>query len=96
MAANPEGYDGQLLTYTGYLVSKEDASGEWILRIALDKTDSGFAQEMIVTAEGDPGHAVDSRVRVYGYLVGRNIGQTAAGEEEILPKLQLALLDLAP
>lgn len=93
MAASPENYDGQLLTYTGYLVSKEDVSGEWILRFALEKTQTGFADEMIVTAESDPGLAAGSRVRIYGSLVGKNIGQDAAGEEEILPKLQLALMD---
>lgn len=93
MAANPENYDGQLLTYTGFLVSKEDVSGEWILRVALEKTNTGFADEMIVTAEGDPGYAAGSRVRIYANLVGKNIGQNAAGEEEILPKLQLALID---
>ncbi|MDD4081017.1 MAG: hypothetical protein PHP02_06355 [Eubacteriales bacterium] len=96
VAANPEGYDGQLLAYTGYLVSKEDASGEWILRVALDKTDTGYEREIIITATGDPGFVPGAKVRVYANLVGRNIGQTAAGEEEILPKLQLALIDLAP
>lgn len=93
MAANPENYDGQLLAYTGFLVGKEDAAGEWILRLALEKTETGFANEMIVTAESDPGFAVGSRVRFYAYLVGKNIGKNAAGEEEILPKLQLALMD---
>jgi hypothetical protein len=68
-------------------------SGEWILRVALEKTNTGFADEMIVTAEGDPGYAAGSRVRIYANLVGKNIGQNAAGEEEILPKLQLALID---
>ncbi len=93
IAANPERFDGQLLSFAGYLVSKEDAAGEWILRIALDKNDTGYQNEMIVTADKDPGFAVDSRVRVYAYPVGKNIGQNAAGEEETLPKFQLALID---
>jgi hypothetical protein len=93
IASSPERFDGQLLRYTGYLVSKEDAAGEWILRIALDKTDAGYQNAMVVTAESDPGFAEGSRVRVYAYLVGKNIGQNASGEEETLPKLQLALID---
>ncbi|NLO12639.1 MAG: hypothetical protein GX124_00770, partial [Clostridiales bacterium] len=96
VAASTEGYDGELLTYTGYLVGKEDASGEWILRFALDKTDKGFDQEMIITAASDPGFVPGSKVRIYAYLVGRNIGETPSGQEEILPKLQLALMELAP
>ena len=93
LAANPERFDGQLLTYTGFLVRKEEAAGEWILRVALQKTDTGFAEEMIVTSESDPGFAAGSRLRIYASPAGRNIGQNAAGEEEILPKLQLALAD---
>lgn len=96
VAASTEGYDGELLAYTGYLVGKEDASGEWILRFALDKTDTDFDQEMIITAASDPGFVPGSKVRIYAYLVGRNIGETPSGQEEILPKLQLALMELAP
>lgn len=92
-AANPEAFDGQLLGFTGYLVSSEDAAGEWILRVALQKTGDIYEEEMIVTAEADPGLAAGSQVEVYAYPVGKNLGQTASGEEETLPKLQLAILD---
>ena len=91
--ANLDKYDGKLLSYPGYLVSKEDASGEWILRVALKKTETGYEDLLVVTSDRAPEFAADSPVKIYAYLVGKNIGQTATGEEEALPKLQLALID---
>ena len=93
LVANLDKYDGKLLSYPGYLVSKEDASGEWILRVALKKTETGYEDLLVVTSDRAPEFAADSPVKIYAYLVGKNIGQTATGEEEALPKLQLALID---
>ncbi len=89
LLSNPDAYDGQTLTYEGYITKVENADGEWLLRFALRKTDQGFEDLMVLNAETEPAFAIDTPVRVYGRMVGLSVGTDAAGQEERLPKLQL-------
>jgi hypothetical protein len=84
--------EGKTLTYQGNIIAKENKDGEWITRLALKKTDSGFEDVLILVSDADPGYSVDTPVTVYGQFIGLNIGQDASGAEERLPKLQLSLI----
>ena len=84
--------DGQTLTYQGYIIAKESRDGEWVTRMALKKTDSGFEDILILVSDTDPGFSIDTPVTIYGQFVGLNISQDANGAEERIPKLQLNLI----
>lgn len=88
-----EGLDGKMLSLTGYIVSRETATGETIMKLALVKTDQGFQDQVVLHLETDPGFAIGTKVRVYGQAAGINIGKTALGAEERLPKLQVNLME---
>ncbi len=91
LVKNPDAYDGQTLTYEGYITKVENADGEWLLRFALRKTDEGFEDLMVLNADAEPAFSTDTPVRVYGRMIGLSVGTDAAGREERLPKLQLLL-----
>lgn len=85
--------DGKMLSLSGYIVSREAGADETTMRLALLKTDAGFEQLVMLQLENDPGFAIGTRVRVYGLAAGINIGKTALGAEERLPKLQVNLME---
>ncbi len=89
LLANPDTYDGQTLTYQGYITGKENADGDWTLRFALRKTDSGFEDLLVLIADQDPELSVDEPVRIYGQMVGVAVSQDGNGVETRYPRLQL-------
>lgn len=92
LTGNPNTYDGKLLTYEGTLISKENLTDTWVLRLALRKTESGFGDILVLTSDTDPNLALDTQVLVYGVMAGMNIGVNGQGVEETLPKLNLSLI----
>ena len=92
LTQNPNMYDGKMLMYEGILTGKENATDNWVLRLALTKTDTGFSDVLILTADSDPGYDTGSQVRVYGQMVGMNLSTDDQGQEETLPRLSLSLM----
>lgn len=92
LMASPNTFDGKLLRFEGTLIDKQNLTDTWVLRLALNKTDAGFSDLLVLTSERDPGLPVNTKVRVYGTMDGMNIGQDAQGAEEVLPKLILSLM----
>lgn len=90
---NPDTYDSQMLTYQGYIVSKEESDSLWTIKFALQKTEVGFEDMIIINVDADPGYPINTLVRVYGQMIGLNIGQDETGTEEKLPKIQLSLME---
>ena len=92
LIANPNSYDGKLLQFEGTLIEKTDLSDTWVLKVALKKTETGFEEVLMITSESDPGLALNTQVKVFGQMVGMNIGQDEQGQEQSLPKLSLHLI----
>jgi len=92
LMASPNTFDGKLLRFEGTLIDKQNLTDTWVLRLAINKTDAGFSDLLVLTSEKDPGLPVNTKVRVYGTMDGMNIGQDAQGAEEVLPKLILSLM----
>jgi len=92
LITNPNMYDGKMLMYEGTLISKEDKQDSWVLRFALTKTDAGFSDVLLLTSDTEPAFQAGSQVRVFGQMVGMNIGRDDQGQEETLPRLSLNLI----
>ncbi len=92
LRSNPDAYDAQVLTYEGYITAKENIEGEWTIRFALKKTDTGFEDLLLLSATEDPGLPVNTPVRIYGQMAGIAVLEQDSGAEERLPTLQLTLI----
>ncbi len=86
---NPDAYDDQVLTFEGYVTAKENIEGEWTIRFALKKTDTGFDELFLLNATEDPGLPVNTPVRIYGQMTGVAVLEQEGGTQERLPALQL-------
>ncbi len=93
LIAQAEAYDGKLLTYDGYVTKVDQEAGDWVISLALRKAVTGYADTVLVVADHDPGMALQSRVRVYGTLIGLN-----SNEEGSLsyPRLQMQTIQQLP
>lgn len=90
LLANPEQYDGQMLAYEGTLVDKKEEAGEWLLTIAISKTETDFSDMIVASLDRDPGLVLNTQVRVYGQMVGLYNAQQDAGTS--LPRLHTSLI----
>jgi hypothetical protein len=93
LIAQADAYDSKLLTYDGYVTKVEQEAGDWVISLALRKAVTGYADTVLVVADHDPGMALQSRVRVYGTLIGLN-----SNEEGSLsyPRLQMQSIQQLP
>lgn len=92
LAANPNSFDGRLLSFAGTLTDKQNLTDTWVLRLATNKVDNSFTDFIVLTSDTDPGFPVGSEVTAYGQMTGLNISQQEDGSEESLPKLNLSLM----
>ncbi|NLX82920.1 MAG: hypothetical protein GXZ04_03770 [Clostridiales bacterium] len=92
LTQNPNMYDGKMLFYQGTLVAKGNDADNWVLRLALNKTESGFTDILYITSDTDPGFEVNSQVNIYGLMEGMNVAPDAQGNEETLPRISLSLM----
>ena len=90
---NPDLYDGQTLMYEGYIVSREEADSLFIFQFALQKTESGFLDLVVISSDTDPGYPINTPVRMYGQMIGMNMGQDDTGQDERLPKVELIMME---
>ena len=65
-----ETYDGALISYQGFVTRTVQEGAEWLTSLALRKTQSGYADTVILVSDADPGIPVDAEVLIYGVLVG--------------------------
>ncbi len=86
---NIDRYDGDMLTYEGYLLSQEEKAGEYIMMLALSKNGDTFSDNIILTGDQQAGFPLSTRVRVYGVLIGTNTMLNEEQQEIEYPKLQL-------
>lgn len=93
LIAQAEAYDGQSLTYDGYLTGIEQVAGDYSISLALRKAVTGYADTLILISPTDPQIRLGSQVRVVGRLEGLNV---AEGEALNLsyPRLQLDSIEL--
>ena len=70
LIVNAETYDGALLSYHGFVTGTVQEGPEWLTSLTLRKTQSGYADTVILVSDTDPGIAADTEVLIYGVLVG--------------------------
>lgn len=90
---NIDRYDGDMLSYTGYLVSSEEKAGEWVMTFALEKDGETYSDYLILASEKEPGFPLNTPVLVYGVLVGTNSMMNDEKQEIEIPKLQVKLVE---
>lgn len=90
-----DSYDGRLVTMAGYIVAKEEKAGEWITEIALTKKGDKYTDRIITAADRDFDLPINTKVRVYGTVVGMNNMLLSDNTEVKYPKLQLVLMEAA-
>ena len=79
--------------YEGYIVSREEADSLFIFQFALQKTESGFLDLVVISSDTDPGYPINTPVRMYGQMIGMNMGQDDTGQDERLPKVELIMME---
>lgn len=92
LTQNPNMYDGKMLHYQGTLIAKENDADAWVLRVALNKNETGFTDVLYVTSDTDPGFDINKEVNIYGLMEGMNVAPDAQGNEETLPRISLSLM----
>jgi hypothetical protein len=92
LIANPDSYDDKMLRLEGTLVEKSNSSDTWVLHLALSKTENGFSDIVVLTADRDPGLAINAKACAYGKMSGMYLTQDEQGNEIKLPQINLNLL----
>ena len=92
LIANPDSYDDKMLRLVGTLVEKSSSTDTWVLHLALNKTENGFSDIVVLTADADPGLSVNAQVCAYGKMSGMYLAQDEQGNEVKLPQINLSLL----
>lgn len=92
LVANPDSYDDKMLRLVGTLVEKSSLTDTWVLHLALNKTENGFSDIVVLTADADPGLSVNAQVCAYGKMSGMYLAQDEQGNEVKLPQINLSLL----
>ncbi|MHC1785941.1 MAG: hypothetical protein AB9880_02590 [Christensenellales bacterium] len=95
LIAQADSYDGKLLTYHGFVTKTEEQAGDWIISLALRRTEAGYADTVLLVATADPGIANDSEVIIFGTLVGINADMTGDPAALGYPRIQLNSIQAA-
>ena len=89
LIVNAETYDGALLSYHGFVTRTVQEGPEWLTSLALRKTQSGYADTVILVSDADPGISADTEVLIYGVLVGSNPQEGSDLAAPGYPRIQL-------
>ena len=79
---NMQNYEGRIMGYRAYITDVAESGDEYIVSMALAKTDGKYSNPVLVTTDEKPGFAVGERVMMYGTCEGMSLGTGAEAEGE--------------
>lgn len=87
-------YQGRTAKETGYVTSVTQTINEWVVTVALTKTNAGNYKEIIyVICKDEPGVAVDEQVTVYGKTAGAYSVMNEEGNMKTYPRMDAYFFD---
>ncbi|MDO5022735.1 MAG: hypothetical protein Q4E07_05285 [Eubacteriales bacterium] len=86
---NMDKYDGKMLRFEGFLISAEEKSGEWIFKFATQKTGDTYKNIVLLASDSEAGYPLNTKLMVYGVLIGTTSALNDQKQEIEYPKLQL-------
>ena len=93
ISKTPEKYEGRVLRYTGYVTEVKENGGEWVVTFATRKDGSAFKNPIVALSQTEVTASPDTQVTLYGTMNGTYTFLSAAGEELVYPRLNLAFID---
>jgi len=91
-----DGYDGRIMGYKCYVVDITQAGNDWIIKLALAKKATGYANILLATTNEQPTVTADERVMMYGRSVGMSVPSdetdTADAAGESYPCFELLMI----
>ncbi len=89
---NPEAYVGELLVFTGEVMSVEAGDGVWFIRLDVSRS-AKQSWQMVVACQADPEVAQADRITCYARGNAAYTEQDAAGKDVLIPSLTLVSLE---
>ena len=88
-----DGYTGRVFTYPLYVVSVEESGDGWVVFMAMTSNKKGYSNIVAVTTDEDPNLTIDSKVQMYGTLVGTYLVQNSEEGDTTYPCFELIFWD---
>ncbi|MGI6670296.1 MAG: hypothetical protein ACOX58_01740 [Christensenellales bacterium] len=88
-------YDGRVVEFTGTILSKEEKAGEWITVISTRQRADQMEDRIVLSSFTDNAFPINTKVRVYGTVVGMSSFLNDQQTEVTYPKLQLSIMESA-
>ena len=88
-------YDGRVVEFTGTILSKEEKAGEWITVISTRQRAGQMEDRIVLSSFTDNAFPINTKVRVYGTVVGMSSFLNDQQTEVTYPKLQLSIMESA-
>lgn len=87
-------YQGRTAKETGYVTSVTQTISEWVVTLALTKTNAGNYKEIIyVICQEEPGVTTDAQVTVYGQTAGAYSVLNEEGNVKVYPRMNAYFFD---
>ncbi|MGI6214584.1 MAG: hypothetical protein ACOYIT_01670 [Christensenellales bacterium] len=90
---NIDKFDGKMLRFEGYIISSEEKAGEWIMQFATQKSGDTYKNIILLASDSEAGYPLNTKLMVYGVLIGTTSTLNEQKQEIEYPKLQLAHIE---
>ena len=86
---------GKTVVVTGYITGAELKINEWVVTLAMTKTNSSYKDIVYLICKEEPAYGVDSKVKVYGQASGTFSELNDDGNIKSYPRIDVSFIDPA-
>ena len=87
-----EGYTGRIMGYNLYYIRSEASGDKWVTTMAMERTNKGYKNIVVVLANEEPNFAEGIRIRMYGTMNG-TYQLNMDGNEKSYPSFDLIFFE---
>ncbi len=88
------GYDGKVMVYSPYIVKMDQDGADWLITMALNRSNSGDYRDIIVVSTGEqPNFTIGTAYKMYLRCVGMHTSLSESGGETNYPHFELLYVE---